>query len=185
MSRVKKRWCMVCTFILIVVAGVCAARFSMPASYGREIIAILGQASSVLFGVFGVWLGICYHDDVDACLQGLHGEELRRKARDVKMVSERCRVLFTGLAIAAFIFVFALTFAALDVPLTRLTAVCNSLRMVLKAVFFTLVLGCVVAQVYSVLAPLAIMAEAMLKIKAAKHQAEDMLHRLPPEGSSS
>lgn len=185
MIMANKRWCMACTFILIAVAGVCAARFGVPASYGREIIAILGQASSVLFGVFGVWLGICYHDDVDTCLHGLHGEELIRKARDVKMVSERCRVLFTGLAIAAFIFVFALTFAALDVPLTRLTVACNSMRMVLKAVFFTLVLGCVVAQVYSVLAPLAIMAEAMLKIKAAKRLAEDMLHRLPPADAAT
>ena len=77
--------------------------------------------------------------------------------------------------------VFALLFAVVDAPLSRLTAGCLLARKILKALFFALVAIGVAAQIYSVLAPMAIMAEAMLKVDDAKRQADDLLNRIPPE----
>ncbi len=176
-----KRLCFAGAAIAAATFGAYAAYAGMAASHGRAIVAAMGQASSVLFGIFGVWLGICYHDDIDTCLEGLRDKELRRKATEVKLVSERCRVLFTGLAVAASIFVFALLFAVVDAPLSRLTAGCLLARKILKALFFALVAIGVAAQIYSVLAPMAIMAEAMRKVDDAKRQADDLLNRIPPE----
>ena len=184
MALIGKRLRFAVAAIVAAAAGAYAAHSGVAASHGHAVVSIMGQASSVLFGIFGVWLGICYHDDIDTCLEGLRGEELRRRATEVKLVSERCRVLFTGLAVAASIFVFALVFAVVDAPLSRLTAGCLLARKILKALFFALVAIGVAAQIYSVLAPMAIMAEAMLKVDDAKRQADDLLNRLPPKEDS-
>ena len=80
MALIGKRLRFAVAAIVAAAAGAYAAHSGVAASHGHAVVSIMGQASSVLFGIFGVWLGICYHDDIDNVLGFIQVSEMFRPA---------------------------------------------------------------------------------------------------------
>ncbi len=160
-----------------VVLGFVCAKCGVPARHGMVLATTLGDASAVLFGVFGIWLGICYRDEMHDQLVGLEGEELVRRARGLIATSARCEVLFTGLCISSFVFAASLAFRVIAPVIAECVQFPPDVIFWIKGALFSSVLIGFVFQTYSILTPIAIMADAMIRLYETRHKAEDILRR--------
>jgi len=160
-----------------VALGFLGAAKGVPAHHGMDVAMALGEASAVLFGVFGIWLGICYREEMHTEMVGKADAELKRCARGLIASAARCEVLFVGLAISSAIFVSALLLRVAYPIVERNVAVCTTTCFWLKGTFFSVVLFGVFAQIYGIMTPLVIMAEAVFRVRKTRRDAEDILRR--------
>jgi len=136
-----------------------------------KLAAALGEASTVLFGIFGVWLGICYRENIETMTAGKQGDDLRQTAEEVADRAERCKVLFTGLLITSIVFVMSVIVRSFEPTIVSL---CQT-HLTMKNVFCVCVFSSVVFLVFGILSPVAIMLHAMDKVRRAAESAEETL----------
>ena len=147
---------------------------SVPCSYGLDILKIIGDVSVALFGIFGIWLSLCHNDNLLSALDGKSGDELKREALTIWRNAERMRVLYNGLAISTVVFLISLLFRIFYPLLAPILAMIPSpcIRTSLKFGFFSLVFLAVFAQIYSLLSPVAVMADSYRSILDTRETAE-------------
>ncbi len=177
MSRHKKKrvW-IVCVGAAISIAFSLSI-FPVPGSYGLDILRIIGDVSVALFGIFGIWISLCHNDNLRSALDGKSGNELKNEALKIWRISERMRVLYNGLAISTVVFLISLLFRIfypLLIPCGTLIA-SPVLRTSLKIGFFFFVFSMVFAQMYSLLSPVAVMADSYRSILDTKETVERLL----------
>ena len=174
----KTRW-----VVLSVLSGASVAlgcfcvKWGVSSRHGMILATTLGDASAVLFGVFGIWLGICYSEEMHDQLVGKEGDDLLRSARGLVSASARCDVLLTGLGISSVIFFMSLLARIVGPVVAERVTEPRTLVVFLKGALFSSVLIGFVFQTYSILTPIAIMADAMIRLRETRREAEDILRR--------
>ena len=173
MKRKTIQWLFVGVCLLFVVSGgvVCPLMCNIGVHHAIKLALALGEASTVLFGVFGVWLGICYRDDIETMTAGKKGDELRQAAEEVSDRAERCAILFRGLWITFSIFVASILVRSFD---SVIVIVCQK-NWIAEIVFCVTVFSSVVLLVFGILSPVVIMLHAMVKIHRAADSANETL----------
>ena len=159
------------SILVSVIGAACGLWAETATAHGIKLAFAIGEAATVLFGIFGVWLGICYRDDIETLTAGKKGDELKQAALEVVDRGARCEVLFKGLRVSAIVFagtVFIRTFEPAIVN-------CCNRSLVCRGVFFALVLEGVVFLGYGILSPVLIMSRAMEKIRRAVDSAWETL----------
>lgn len=157
--------------------GIAGGLSGIPAGHGMHVADMLGDASAVLFGVFGIWLGICYKEEMHGLLFGKEGDELVRTANGLVKSVARCEVLFTGMAISSAIFISSLLLNAIGPVLLECDFPDPQVRLCVKCIFFSFILVEVVFQIYGIMSPIVIMYEAMARLRATRRRAEDVIWR--------
>lgn len=148
-----------------------ALRF--PCEKGRAALSVLGDVSAVLFGVFGVWLGLVYKPTMSTELRGLSGVALEKGARNICQNAKRFETIFRGMRASAIVLVFSMMVRTLHDPLEMLASSMGiRTRFVIKTVFFFFVLFSLCIQSFSVLMSISPMREAKRSFKKAKRDAE-------------
>ena len=156
------------------------ARYLFPLKFAVDIVHVLGDVSVALFGIFGIWLGLSYHDDFIFRMNGKSGEALEEEAKAVLRTSERCRVLFHGFSISTGVFVFTLLCRIIMPALLYYISRClpHYARLGLKALFLGFVIFAVLAQLYSLLASVAVMIDSSCCVEKAQETADRILKSL-------
>ena len=161
--------------LCIVIALGCGVVFPMmfhdAANHAVKLALALGEASTVLFGVFGVWLGLCYRDDIDTMTAGKKGDELRQMAEEVAGRTGRCEVLFKGFGITSFIFVASILVRSFEPAIVLL---CKRFWIV-EVMFCSAIFGSAILLISGMLAPVIIMLHAMEKVRQAADSANETL----------
>lgn len=176
MNRKTLQWIRIVVACLAIacctlLACVCSSCLSI--AWGCAVLDILGDVSAILFGVFGIWLGMFYNPDIADALNGKSGKELDRIAHKIVADGERFSVVFRGMKTSAIVLVFAMLVRTFQAPAAQVVSSWPSmLRAVVRHAFFVLVRLAVLAQCYSVLMSLAPMYDAKRKMEKAKRDAE-------------
>ena len=123
-----------------------------------KVLGSLARVSIALFGVFGVWLGLSYRDEIVTGLWRDNSDvkTQRLKANLIKESYSRCTTLFRGFWIAAVVFVASWVgeimlplFSGL-VPWSEF-AYGVIIRKVLLAGLDTAIFGMILAEIYAVI----------------------------------
>lgn len=146
---------------------------SMSCKWGCDALAVLGDVSAVLFGVFGIWLGMFYRPDVCDALKGKSGAELDRTASLIVSNSKRFEIIFRGMKVSALVLVFSMFLRISYHPIRESFAPVQPLCcFYLKFGFFYLVEWAALLQGYALLMSIVPMSEAHQKMKEAQDDAE-------------
>lgn len=146
-----------------------------PVDTGAAILYSLGDVSAILFGVFGVWLGLCYKPGIVLGMYGLKDDPLRNSARSVKRSYEVFRVVFHGVVISSTILVLSMI-SRTFIPLAKTCSYMQTHPYWFKFAFFSLVITCMFMQAYSIVISMVPMRAARKEMKKAHDEAEDILH---------
>lgn len=141
--------------------------------WGCMVLDVLGDVSAILFGVFGIWLGMFYSPTVLDTLKGKKDEDLVRTAKNIVASSKRFRIVFRGMVISAVILVFAMLIRSFHVPIAQMIVKCHPVaRSFLRHMFFIMVASSAIAQCYSIIMSIVPMYDAKKKMDEAQEQAE-------------
>ena len=162
-----------CAAIACCVAFSCLCRSWLSIDWGCTVLDILCDVSAILFGVFGIWLGMFYNPGIADMLNGKSGTELDRIARNIVADGERFAVVFRGMKTSAAVLVFAMLVRTFQTPFVHMAASFPLMaRACLRHAFFALVALAALAQCYSVLMAIAPMYDAKHKMDRARKAAE-------------
>lgn len=164
---------MACVAIACCVAFSCFCYSWLSIDWGCTVLDILCDVSAILFGVFGIWLGMFYNPGIVDMLNGKSGAELDRIARNIVADGERFSVVFRGMKASAAVLVFAMLVRTFQVPFVRIAASFPiTVRICLRHFFFALVALAALIQCYGVLMAIAPMYDAKRKMDSARKTAE-------------
>ena len=172
MTRI--RWLFAISVTVSALLGVVCAMFAK-VSWGFCTLTLMVNISAILFGVFGIWLGMFCKPDVADSMKGRGGDELKNAAKDVIANAKRFEIVFRGMRTSAVILAYSMLVNIVDPFLHTLDGSSVWLKFTLKWFFFSSVIFCVFAQIYSVLMSIAPMHEARKKMEKAKRDAEATL----------
>lgn len=176
--RASKRGCIcrtigICLIEFLLVGIAWGTSSNIPCKWGCETLAILGDISAILFGVFGIWLGMFYRPDVCDALKGKSGADLDRTAGLIVSNSKRFEIVFQGMKCSAFVLVFSMfsriSFHPLYEALTTFQPLC---RFILKIIFFNMIEWATLVQGRAILMSISPMYDAQQKMKEAQEDAE-------------
>ena len=157
----------------ITCGAVCANYVSV--KWGMGMLMLMVNISAILFGVFGIWLGMFYHPEVIHEMNGKQGDELKDIAQCIIENARRFEIVFRGMKISACIIIFSMIVHLL-VPFQCLFEVfSNGIKLFAKILFFSGVVLSVLAQCYSVLTAVAPMLDAKKRMDKARDDAEQTL----------
>ena len=141
--------------------------------WGCMVLDVLGDVSAILFGVFGVWLGMFYSPTIIDSLKEKSGDNLIQAAENIVASSKRFRIVFRGMVISAVILVFAMIVRSIHVPFSQMVGISHpAIRELLRHVFFTMIACAVIAQCYSIVMSIVPMYDAKKKMSEAQKVAE-------------
>ena len=170
----KTGWLLAISVTVSALLGAACAMFAK-VSWGFCTLTLMVNISAILFGVFGIWLGMFYNPDVANSMNGKNGVELANTAKSVIANARRFEIVFRGMKISAIILVYSMLVNILDPFLHTLGGAPTEVKFVLKWLFFSTVILSVIAQSYSVLMSVAPMLDAKRRMDKAKKDAEDTL----------
>lgn len=170
----KTGWLLTISATVSTLLGAACAVFTK-VSWGSCTLTLMVNISAILFGVFGIWLGMFYNPEVVNAMNGKSGAELKNTAKSVIANAQRFAIVFRGMKISAIILVYSMLVNILDPFLHTLGGAPVWVKFVLKWLFFSTVILSVIAQCYSVLMSVAPMLEAKRRMDRAKKDAEDTL----------
>lgn len=67
----------------ILIGTLASFLWNLPVVWTENMLDVLGNLSAMLFGVFGVWLGICYRPNFFEDLQGKKDKDLIRACDNI------------------------------------------------------------------------------------------------------
>lgn len=166
-----------CSILISVGVAFLLMHFSIPASFGVDVIKLVGNVSVTLFGVFGIWLGFCFHGDVKHKLEGKIDAELKKEAQIIWRNAERTRVLFQGLAISTLLFILSIL-CQLIIPIfggAVTFRLGHSIVYCLKFTLFFTSIQSVLLQIYSLFSTVAVMADTYRETIDAQDHARKIM----------
>jgi len=144
-------------------------------TWGCAALAILGDVSAILFGVFGIWLGMFYRPDICDEIKGKSEKILERTARHVIENAKRFDVVFRGMKTSALVLVFSMVVRTLKDPIMNFGINVSVLSGV-KFVFTFFVYWAILFQSYAVIMAISPMLDAKRKMNKARDDAEFALN---------
>lgn len=160
-------------FILVCILLVSCCSLALSSEWACEVLGILVDISAILFGVYGVWLGLFYRPDAACSLRGKQGKDLEKLCAEIIVAERRFGNILRGLVVSASVLVTSMFARALHVPARYIISnYCPVTLPYLKCVFFFVVGLCVAAQLYAIIIAIAPMYEANRMMKEAKDDAE-------------
>ena len=168
------RWLFAISATVSALLGVACAMFAK-VSWGFCTLTLMVNISAILFGVFGIWLGMFYKPDVADSMNGKRGDDLTNTAKNVLANAKRFEIVFRGMRTSAAVLVYSMLVNIIEPFLQALGGSPFSIKFTLKWFFFSSVIFSVIAQCYSVLMSIVPMAEAKRRMDKAKRDAEDTL----------
>ena len=140
----------------------------------------IGELSTLIFGVIGMWLSLLYRDEIITNLWSTKSNEAKvRAARLVVVAHDRCHVLCRGFYLSAVVLliVYAIMFVGINV--IRATVVWlrpgELLVSVGKYSLALVVAICGVVQLYVLLSCVSPMLSIMTELRRAKRDAERII----------
>ncbi len=159
--------------ILACILLVSCCSLALSSGWACEVLGILVDISAILFGVYGVWLGLFYRPDSACSLRGKKEKDLENLCKEIIVAERRFGNILRGLVVSASVLVVSMLARALHVPSRHIIcSYCPVALPYLKCAFFFVVGLCVVAQLYAILIAIAPMYEANRRMKEAKDDAE-------------
>jgi len=152
------RFMLLMSIVVSIIVGHFAS-FSVSFAGTVKVLGSLSRVSIALFGVFGVWLGLSYRDEIVTGLwRDNHDVKTQRlKANLTKESYSRCMALFRGFKIAAILFVVS-WFGEIVLPLLSGKVAWLEVsygmiaRRVLLAGLDTAIFWMILAEIYAVIA---------------------------------
>lgn len=144
-------------------------------SWGLCVLMLMVNISAILFGVFGIWLGMFYKPDIVDVMNGKGGEELTTIAKNVIANARRFEIVFRGMKISAIILVYSMLINVVEPFIHEFESSPVWIKLTLKWLFFSSVVFSVISQSYSVLMSVVPMLEAKRRMDKAKKDAEATL----------
>jgi len=169
------RW--VSIVVLSVAIGYIAWKtaFALPSSWGCVALSVLGDVSAILFGVFGIWLGMFYQPSVCDARNGKSGEELSNICRQIVSNAKRFDVVFRGMKTSAVVLVFSMTARTLKSPLLEFLTNDTAKYWIKFAVVYG-IYWAVLFQAYAIVTAIVPMIDAKNKMNKARKDAEFTLN---------
>ena len=142
--------------------------------WGCTALSSLGDVSAILFGVFGIWLGMFYRPDICDARKGKSGAELTNTCRQIISNAERFDIVFRGMRTSAVVLVFSMTARSLKAPVLQFVT-SDMARYAIKYAVVYCIYWSVLLQAYAVIMAIVPMKDAKRKMQRAKRDAEDTL----------
>ena len=142
--------------------------------WGCSALSSLGDVSAILFGVFGIWLGMFYRPDICDARKGKSGAELTNTCRQIISNAERFDIVFRGMRTSAVVLVFSMTARSLKAPVLQFVT-SDMARYAIKYAVVYCIYWSVLLQAYAVIMAIVPMKDAKRKMQRAKRDAEDTL----------
>ena len=142
--------------------------------WGCTALSSLGDVSAILFGVFGIWLGMFYRPDICDPRKGKSGAELTNTCRQIISNAERLDIVFRGMRTSAVVLVFSMTARSLKAPVLQFVT-SDMARYAIKYAVVYCIYWSVLLQAYAVIMAIVPMKDAKRKMQRAKRDAEDTL----------
>ena len=136
---------------------------------------LMVDVSAILFGVFGIWLGMFYNPGVVHEMNGKKGDELKDVAHRIIENARRFEIVFRGMKISACILVCSMFANFVEPFLYKFAEWPFMVKYILRLLLFSGVIFSVLAQSYSVLTSIAPMLDAKKRMDRAKDDAEKTL----------
>lgn len=146
----------------------------LTAVWGSSALSSLGDVSAILFGVFGVWLGMFYRPDICDARKGKSGVELTNTCRQIISNADRFAIVFRGMRTSAVVLVFAMSARSLKTPILQFVT-SDTARYAIKYAVVYCIYWLILLQAYAVLMAIVPMLDAKKKMQRAKRDAEDTL----------
>lgn len=146
----------------------------LSAEWGCAALSTLGDVSAILFGVFGIWLGMFYNPEICDALKGKEGVELRNICKQIISNAERFDKVFRGMKTSAVVLVFSMTMRSLKDPVF-LFVTSDTARYAIKYAVVYCIYWSILLQAYAVLMAIVPMMDAKRKMQKARRDAEDTL----------
>lgn len=167
-----------CRVLLSIVFLVCillvsCCSLALSSEWAYEVLGSLVDISAILFGVYGVWLGLFYRPDSACSLRGKQGKDLENLCAEIIVAERRFGNILRGLVVSASVLITSMFARALHIPSRHVIYnYCPEALPYCKCAFFSVVGLCVVAQLYAIIIAIAPMYEANRRMKDAKDDAE-------------
>ena len=142
--------------------------------WGEMVLSSLVDVSAILFGVFGIWLGMFYRPDICDEPKGKANDELKNTCRKIISNAERFDIVFRGVKTSAVVLVFSMGARTIKTPVLQFVT-CDTVRHVFKWFVVYGIYWSVLFQAYAVIMAIAPMRDAKQKMQKAKRDAEDTL----------
>ena len=143
-------------------------------AWGDVALSALVDVSAILFGVFGIWLGMFYRPDICDARKGKAGSELINTCKHIVSNAKRFDIVFRGMRISAVVLVFSMTVRTLKDPVLQ-SVPSDDVRHSIKWVVVYLAYWSILLQAYAVIMAIVPMADARRTMHRAKIDAEDTL----------
>lgn len=144
---------------------------ALPSSWGCAALSALGDVSAVLFGVFGIWLGMFYRPDICGARNGRSGEDLANTCRQIVSNAKRFDVVFRGMKTSAAVLVFSMAARSFKAPLLEFLTD-EAARRCVKLVVVYGIYWAVLLQSYAVITAIVPMLDAKRRMNQAREDAE-------------
>lgn len=147
---------------------------NLPMAWGCAALSVLGDVSAILFGVFGIWLGMFYRPDICDAQKGKSGAGLTNTCKQILSNAKRFGIVFRGMKTSAAVLVFSMIARTLREPIIEL--VTNSqARFLIKYLVFYGIYWAVLFQAYAIVMAIVPMMDAKRKMDQARDNAESTL----------
>lgn len=146
----------------------------LSAEWGCAALSTLGDVSAILFGVFGIWLGMFYKPEICDALKGKADAELRNTCKQIISNAERFDKVFRGMRTSAVVLVFSMTVRSLKDPVLQFVT-SDTAKYALKYAVVYCIYWSILLQAYAVIMAVVPMMDAKRKMQKARRDAEDTL----------
>ena len=143
-------------------------------TWGDATLSALVDVSAILFGVFGIWLGMFYRPDICDARKGKADAELRDTCKQIISNAERFDIIFRGMRTSAIVLVFSMTVRSLKDPVLQFVT-SDVARYALKYAVVYCTYWSILLQSYAVIMAIVPMKDAKRKMQKARRDAEDTL----------
>lgn len=165
------RWVVVVVLAIVIGVVTFAANSALSGEWGCAALSVLGDISAILFGVFGVWLGLFYRPNIGDDIKGKSGSELKRAVSIVVSNSKRFDIVYRGMRASAGVLVFSMivrTFKGLVLSLmVREEIIAGG-----QFLFAYFVIWAILIQGHAVIMSIVPMTDARKKMHEARKDAE-------------
>lgn len=143
-------------------------------AWGDATLSALVDVSAILFGVFGIWLGMFYRPDVCDARKGKKDDELKSACRQIISNAKRFDIVFRGMRTSAMVLVFAMTVRSMKDPVLQFVT-SDAVWYVIKYVVVYCTYWSILLQSYAVIMAIVPIMDAKRKMQKARRDAEDTL----------
>ena len=168
------RWTSVVVLAIAIGFATWMTASHLTTTWGDATLSALVDVSAILFGVFGIWLGMFYRPDICDARKGKADDELKDTCRQIISNADRFDKVYRGMRTSAVVLVFSMTVRSLKDPVLQFVT-SDTARYALKYAVVYCTYWSILLQSYAIIMAIVPMMDAKKKMQRAKRDAEDTL----------